>query len=100
MADIDKITVNNTTYNVKDATARDSISCIHAAGGNYNLNELKDTGIYFCLGSSTNMPSGSSYGMLIVGRAHESVSVQLFTDGASLYIRRVNAGTWFNWAQV
>ena len=26
MADIDKITVNNTTYNVKDATARDSIS--------------------------------------------------------------------------
>lgn len=28
MADIDKITVNNTTYNVKDATARDSISWI------------------------------------------------------------------------
>ena len=26
MADIDKITVNNTTYNIKDSTARDSIS--------------------------------------------------------------------------
>lgn len=28
MADIDKIAVNNTTYNIKDATARDSISPI------------------------------------------------------------------------
>lgn len=26
MADIDKIAVNNTTYNIKDSTARDSIS--------------------------------------------------------------------------
>lgn len=28
MADIDKIAVNNTTYNIKDSTARDSISRI------------------------------------------------------------------------
>lgn len=48
MADIDKISVNNTTYNIKDSTARDSISHI-----TYQDSDLASV-VVFDIGSSNN----------------------------------------------
>lgn len=103
MADIDKISVNNTTYNIKDSTARDSISQ-HIPSGAYagDLNNANTPGIVYASSSAANLP-GTSGGMLVIAYASNSARVQLFVENASnpgLYVRRGDNSGWQSWVKV
>lgn len=102
MADIDKITVGSTTYNVKDATARESISQMTGTGA-FNCNDKTDTGIFFCSSSATNQPVNGVSGMLICSRASASWVVQIFISAGyntNIYRRQYVNSAWSDWAVI
>lgn len=102
MADIDKIAVNNTTYNIKDSTARDSISQMLVNNGAHDLNTLTTTGLYYCYNASTNLPANAYGGGLIV-ISSGSAAVQFFIENTATpktYVRRYSNGAWGSWLQV
>ena len=105
MADIDKITASNgTTYNIKDSTARDSISSnIDTSKTLSNINEATAV-ITFVAPGATNYPSGvgGNSGLLITYvAANPKYAAQLFMGFGydKLAIRRKNnSETWSSWA--
>lgn len=103
MADISKITSSNgTTYDIKDATARDSISQrVRNDLFTGDLDDLTTTTVCYCGNSATNTPDGGG-GLLIVS-GFSSTSMQLFAKNAAsptVFARsRVN-GAWRAWTQV
>lgn len=101
MADIDKISVNNTTYNIKDSTARESISRLVGYGA-YNINEMLTTGMFFCSSASTNTPSNTSGAILVFKGSGDNALQVFFSNEATvmIYKRRMQSGVWSSWTSV
>ena len=105
MADIDKITASNgTTYNIKDATARDSISQrLSDAAYSGNLNDLKTSGVYYVATSATNLPNAAA-GCMIVSYGAWNAIVQVFIESREsnpgFYTRRYGSSGWSSWNKI
>lgn len=113
MADIDKITVNNTTYNIKDSTARDSISqsCYNLLAATNiiesgsDLNSFTTPGKYACVSSAaaasyTNSPVRVPFYMHVEYGTNESYVVQHLRPTKmpwSHYVRVKDVNTWTSW---
>ena len=69
----------------------------------YNLDTLINTGVYYCMNSSTNTPRSDFGHLQVYGGADVNWCVQIYdcvTTGAVRYIRYLSAGAWGGWKEV
>ena len=113
MADIDKIAVNNTTYNIKDSTARDSISHIgmKMAASLSLPDNATPPDFYSVFGqglsavwvSSSSLGTPATYGTLITACFTQGDAMQMFVSSSGYMYFRTSISqsqTWRNWQQV
>ena len=66
------------------------------------MNDLKETGLYYCLSSSPNIPTANRSGGLFVIAFSSTVAVQLFVSNTSTpgaYVRKCDTN-WSAWQQL
>lgn len=105
MADIDKISVNNTTYNIKDSTARESISSFNpfskGAAVITDMNSFQ-SGIGLTDSTTLNMPTSTSLTYLAFALERTGGTkrvVQFVFMNTEIYYRTAFAttGTPYTW---
>lgn len=101
MADIDKITVNNTTYNIKDSTARNSISPFTSSSTYSDYNSLTENGIYRMVNNCTNGPGAWASAVIVLkGYGNGLLQISFRASNGNVYCRTQSDGTWNSWKQV
>ena len=116
MADISKINLDGTEYDIKDETARNGIPTnplTLSSQSNYNCNTRYDGKIWL-VASGSNCPSGSQYGALFTlpyrkasGNTIPDFGAQIFlpngddaTKPNSMFYRTSLKNNWNGWKEV